>query len=52
MIQNKNTGTSDEISIKSNKLKLFVKEYFDNEISAVENALSNIQKLSDENNAR
>lgn len=50
--ENKNTGTTDEITIKSNKLKLFVKGYFDNEVSAVENALSNIQKLGDENNAR
>ena len=51
-MENTNNDASDELTIKSNKLKLFVKDYFDNEISAVENALSTIQKLGDENNAR
>ena len=42
---------SNELILKSDKLKSFLKEYFDNTISAVENALTNISK-NDESTVR
>ena len=37
----------NELTMKSDKLKMFLKEYFDNTTSAVENALSNLSNRDD-----
>ena len=37
----------NELTMKSDKLKIFLKEYFDNTTSAVENALSNLSNRDD-----
>ena len=37
----------NELTMKSDKLKIFLKEYFDNTTSAVENALSNLSNKED-----
>ena len=37
----------NELTMKSDKLKIFLKEYFDNTTSAVEHALSNLSNKDD-----
>ena len=43
---------SDDVTVKSEKLKMFIKDYFDSNESRIERAFSDINNPNDENRTR
>ena len=43
---------SDDVTVKSEKLKMFIKDYFDSNESKIESAFSDINNRNDENRTR
>ena len=42
----------DDVTVKSEKLKMFIKDYFDSKVSTIESAFSDINNPNNENQTR